>query len=86
MLNGSVLYCGSFKGIINYSQPGGTKRGVRMLDTALGGYHLFIVDGAENDLDEMSKVSLVQDLADLLYNNGITKLPNRPDRFSLILD
>lgn len=86
MLNGSVLYCGAFKGIINYSEPGGSKRGIKVYDGAQGGCHLFIVDGGCNDLDGMSKDMLLSELTELLYNNGIVKISNCPNRFSLALD
>ena len=86
MLNGNVMYCGAFKGIINYSPPGGAKRGVRVYDTAAGGCHLFVVDGALNDLEGMSKDLLTKELTELLYNNGVVKLSNCPNRFSVTLD
>lgn len=86
MLNGNVLYCGAFKNIHSYSPPGGTKRAIRVYDTAQSNYHLFVADGAVNDLDEMSKDALIQELAERLYNNGVVKLSSCPNRFSVFLD
>lgn len=86
MLNGNVLYCGHFKGIINYSEPGGDKRGVKVYDATAGGVHLFIVDGAVNDLDNINPQELRGEFESLLYVNGVQKVANRPDRFSVVLD